>query len=165
MESKPREFDFKFPTEIKRAIHGLDNEQRWRILEVLIKGDELPYTHIHNKLGLKKKGLTTYHLNELSKAGIIQNFSKDEIRDRYSSYYEVSPFGKDLINGLLESLKPAKVTMPKMDSKDTWAITMWAHTMAVFTMAASLTADAAETLKETQNELRKDTRQTPLIAA
>ena len=47
-----------------------------------------------------------------------------------------------------------------MDSKDAWTIIK-----TVFTTAEAFTTAAAETLKETQNESRKETQQPPWIAA
>jgi DNA-binding transcriptional ArsR family regulator len=92
------------PEEIKEAISALDNNIRWRIVEMLQKREESAYTELLGVLNVPK-GSLTHHLNKLMESGIIDNFSKEEFGGPFSSYYRLSSFGNDMINGILSSIQ------------------------------------------------------------
>jgi hypothetical protein len=95
----------EIPQEVKRAVRGLDNPVRWKIVEVLRANFELSYTQLMESLHIEK-GRLTYHLNELLKGAIIQNYSKDGLESQYDSFYAVTHFGEMLISSLIEPLRP-----------------------------------------------------------
>ena len=100
----------EIPQEVKRAVRGLDNPVRWKIVEILRANPELSYTQLMESLDIKK-GRLTYHLNQLLKGAILQNFSKDGLETQYDSFYAVTHFGESLINSLMEPLQPALTTI------------------------------------------------------
>ena len=91
------------PAEIKSAVSALDNDDRWRILESLLTNEELSYTQILDILEIRKGSLTN-HLKNLIFGNILENYSRQSIGERYDSFYKVTRFGKDLIDGLVGSL-------------------------------------------------------------
>jgi DNA-binding HxlR family transcriptional regulator len=92
-----------FPNEIKESVSVLDSDLRWRIIELIYEGD-LSYTELLRKLEIRK-GSLTHHLNKLIENGILDNYSMKEFGDPYNSYYRLSSFARDLIDGLLSSIK------------------------------------------------------------
>jgi len=104
-----------FPDEIKRAIYALDNEQSWKILERLIVNGRAGFLDIHGWLGMKNQEVTAYYLSELLKGAIIEQLITNKIEDRvnilsefhrHNLFFEITPFGKNMINGIMQSLKP-----------------------------------------------------------
>src|SRR2546428_5666661 len=100
----------KIPTELKRAVGSLDNPIRWRIVEILSDRQELSYTELIESLHIKK-GQLTYHLNELLKGAVLENYLKDGLESKYDSYYAISHFGKSLLKSVVETLQPKPVTL------------------------------------------------------
>jgi DNA-binding transcriptional ArsR family regulator len=92
------------PEEIKEMVSALDHDTRWRIIELIQDKQKLSYTELLQGLSVRK-GTLTHHLNRLMEAGIIDNFAGDDFAGPYSSYYELSRFGKDFIAGLLSSVQ------------------------------------------------------------
>lgn len=93
-----------FPKEIKEAVSALGYNVRWSIIELIQKNEEMAYTELLRTLNIRK-GSLTHHLNRLMETGIIDNYSKEEFGGPYSSYYQLSRFGKDLVTGLLSSIQ------------------------------------------------------------
>ena len=93
-----------FPNEIKEAVSALDNERRWRIVELVQDNEELAYTELLRILDVRK-GSLTHHLNILMEGGILDNYSKGGFGGPYSSYYRLSRFGRDFLAGLLSSVE------------------------------------------------------------
>ena len=91
------------PVEIKSAVSALDNDHRWRILESLLTNEELSYTQILDILEIRKGSLTN-HLKNLIFGNILENYTRQSIGERYDSFYKLTRFGKDLIDGLVGSL-------------------------------------------------------------
>ena len=93
-----------FPEEMKEAVSALDHDIRWRIVELIEETRGLSYTELLEALGIQK-GSLTHHLNRLMEGGIIDNYSEKEFRGPYNSYYRLSRFGKDFLDGLLSSIE------------------------------------------------------------
>lgn len=98
-----------FSDEIKEAVEALASEKRWKIIELLQESEGLAYTELLNCLGIQK-GSLSHHLSKLMEAGIIDNYSQDDFRGPYFSYYKLSQFGKDVISGLLSSVEVPIIT-------------------------------------------------------
>jgi len=93
-----------FPDEIKGAVSALDHDTRWKIVELIQEKKRLAYTELFRYLKVRK-GTLTHHLNKLMENGILDNYAGENFDDPYSSYYELSRFGKDFISGLLSSIQ------------------------------------------------------------
>jgi DNA-binding transcriptional ArsR family regulator len=110
--------EFEFPQLIKDILKGLDSEERLSILELLINNENMSYTQLLDNLDVKYKGSLNYHLNMLSKSAIIERRENLAHTSGNKSFYEISPIGKEVINGLLSSLAPISSTpMPFLDDK------------------------------------------------
>lgn len=107
METK----SFEFPYALKNAIKGLDNDLRSKIVEYLVENGETSYSKILKELEIKNKGILTFHLRELSKSGVIERLELLGSKKDQKSFYNVSPFGRNVINGLMSSLLPRQTTI------------------------------------------------------
>jgi len=109
------------PEEIKEALSALDHNIRWRIIEMIEENSEMSYTGLLKKLAVQK-GCLTYHLNRLMETGVLDNYSREEFNGPYSSFYQLSPFGKDLIAGLLSSVQftPLPYRTERPSEPSTW---------------------------------------------
>jgi DNA-binding HxlR family transcriptional regulator len=92
------------PEDVKTAVSALSHQIRWRIIELIQEHEKLSYTEMLQRLAIHK-GSLTHHLNRLMEAGMIDNYSEDGFFGPFSSYYQLSPFGKDLLMGLLSSFQ------------------------------------------------------------
>lgn len=101
--------DQRVPNELKRAVAAVDSDLRWKIVELLLSHKELSYTELVKKLGIRK-GSLTYHLNQLKKGAILENYAKEDFKTLYDSYYSVSPYGRQFIDSLFSSLSPLPPT-------------------------------------------------------
>jgi DNA-binding MarR family transcriptional regulator len=97
---------FEFPQLIKDIVKGLDNDLRWKILEHLINNGSMSYSQLLKELNTRK-GSLTFHLGALSKSAIIERYENLSDKTGNKSFYELSPIGKEVVNGLLSSLAPA----------------------------------------------------------
>lgn len=114
METK----SFEFPYALKNAIKGLDNDLRWKILEYLVEVGETPYSKLLKELKIKNKGILTFHLRELSKSGIIDRFELLGSDTNGKSFYDVSHFGRNVINGLMSALLPKQKLLDQSISRE-----------------------------------------------
>jgi hypothetical protein len=99
---------FEFPSIIKRAIHGLDNERRWKILETIMNKGDLSYSSLISELNYDNKGLLNFHLKNLLKSALIERYEDLSSSNADRSYYTISEIGMDIINALLDGLRPSK---------------------------------------------------------
>lgn len=93
-----------FPKPVVAVIEALASDERRQILIELEEKGSLSYSEILQRTELSK-GTLNYHLKQLVAAGITRNFIQNEARP-YSSYYEVSAFGRNLIENILDSFRP-----------------------------------------------------------
>ncbi|NIP61826.1 MAG: hypothetical protein GWN01_01845 [Nitrosopumilaceae archaeon] len=92
-----------FPLEVRNAVEGIKSETRQRIVSELVLKGKVSYSDLKQRLNTKSKGSFNYHLSSLLNSGLVSNFiMKDNLKD-YTSYYEISEFGKSFINSLLAS--------------------------------------------------------------
>jgi DNA-binding transcriptional ArsR family regulator len=92
------------PEEVKDTVSALDNDVRWRIVELVHENQNLSYTELLQRLWVRK-GSLTHHLNRLMEAGILDNYSGENFGGSYTSYYKLSRYGRDFVAGLLSSVK------------------------------------------------------------
>ena len=89
-----------FPPEINRALDALGQENRRKIISVIINKKKMSFSDLNEYIELNSSTLN-FHLKELMKAGLINNYySKSENPDRKYSYYELTDFGKDFCKAL-----------------------------------------------------------------
>lgn len=105
------------PQEIKEAVSALDHHTRWRIIELIQSNQKLSYTELLQSLSVRK-GTLTHHLNKLMESGIIDNYSGEEFSGPYTSYYELSRFGKDFLAALISPFK-LRTLFRAVKTKDT----------------------------------------------
>jgi DNA-binding HxlR family transcriptional regulator len=98
--------NFEFPPVMKYAVKGLDNKLRWKILETIITNGSMSYTKLMKELKIENKGILTFHLETLSKSALIERYEDLSVGTRDRSFYDISPIGKDIINGLISALAP-----------------------------------------------------------
>src|SRR5438093_8830979 len=89
LQHEPEANPFKIAEEVKRAVKSLDSPIRWEIVETLREKQELSYAQLMERLGIKK-GQLTYHLNELLKGAILENYSKESLETKYDYFYAIS---------------------------------------------------------------------------
>ena len=104
----------EFPTELKLALKGLDNENRQKILLALLSHVKLSFADIQKTANVKKT-LVPNHLDVLIKNLLIEHFYEHQLGEKKYSYYQLSQYGKSLLGHLLGSLKMTVVT--KFDFK------------------------------------------------
>jgi DNA-binding transcriptional ArsR family regulator len=92
------------PEEVKEAVSALSHRIRWRIVDLFLENESLSYTELLLRLKVRK-GTLTHHLNRLMESGLIDNYSGEDFGDTFSSYYQLSSFGKDLVTGILSSVQ------------------------------------------------------------
>ena len=99
----------EFPTELKLALKGLDNEKRQKILLALLSHAKLSFADIQKTADIKKT-LVPNHLDVLIKNLLIEHFYEHQLGEKKYSYYQLSQYGKSLLENLFSSLKMTVVT-------------------------------------------------------
>lgn len=99
----------EFPTELKLALKGLDNENRQKILLALLSHAKLSFADIQKTADIKKT-LVPNHLDVLIKNLLVEHFYEHQLGEKKYSYYQLSEYGKSLLETLLSSLKMTVVT-------------------------------------------------------
>ena len=88
-----------FPPEISRALDALGQENRRRIISLIFNKKKICFSDLKDGTNLNTSTLN-FHLKELMKASLINNYySKTENPGKYS-YYELTDFGKDFCKAL-----------------------------------------------------------------
>ncbi|MBD3211244.1 MAG: ArsR family transcriptional regulator [Candidatus Lokiarchaeota archaeon] len=88
------------PLEIRKALKGLNNNNRQEILMFLLKEDEKSFIEISKALEIQKNNLS-HHIKTLMRYGLIYNFyKKNDFNEKYS-YYVLSNLGKKILKLLL----------------------------------------------------------------
>lgn len=94
----------EFPTELKLALKGLDNENRQKILLALLSHVKLSFADIQKTANVKKT-LVPNHLDVLIKNLLIEHFYEHQLGEKKYSYYQLSQYGRSLLGHLFGSLK------------------------------------------------------------
>ena len=103
---KIEEYANELPFELKRAVEALNDDFRLAIFFVLLKHGDLSYTQIMTELEIPRKDSSylSHHLKILEKGALIKNkYAKKEGVDSHS-FYELTDFGEDILNGLMGTL-------------------------------------------------------------
>jgi DNA-binding transcriptional ArsR family regulator len=95
------------PTELRKAIGGLDNEIRLGIIMALRKHGELSFSELSEKLGMKEdKAKIDFHLGKLTESGLVEHKFRHQLGNEKFSFYASSKFGENFWNNVVSSLKP-----------------------------------------------------------
>lgn len=114
INKKIEEYANEMPIELIRAIEALNDDFRRAIFFVLLKNGNLSFTQIMNELEIPRKDSSTlsHHLKILEKGSLIKNeYAKKEGVDSHS-FYDLTEFGEDILNGLMDTL-----AVPDSDSE------------------------------------------------
>jgi len=103
---KIEEYAKEMPLELRRAIEALNDDLRLAVFFVLLKHGELSFSQIMAELEIPRKdsSILSHHLKILEKGALIKNeFAKKEGMDSHS-FYDLTEFGEDVLNGLMDTL-------------------------------------------------------------
>lgn len=112
INKKIEEYANEMPIELIRAIEALNDDFRRAIFFVLLKNGNLSFTQIMTELEIPRKdsSLLSHHLKILEKGSIIKNeYAKKEGMDSHS-FYGLTEFGEDILNGLMDTLAVPNLT-------------------------------------------------------
>lgn len=102
--SKIDEYASQIPKEIRKAIGALGHDARCAIIVDLVQKGELTFTQLKDDLDIDPKLLSS-HLKTLMDGAMVEHYFKHEIGNEQYSYYNLTLFGKDILQGILEPLK------------------------------------------------------------
>jgi len=91
-------------------IDGLNNKLRRQILIRIDESGPLAHKELLEKTGLDK-GTLNYHLKILNSSGILTNYLDDNLDDNYSSYYDITHFGRKMIQAIFDIFEPDDVAV------------------------------------------------------
>jgi DNA-binding HxlR family transcriptional regulator len=131
-----------FPKPIASTIEALNSDIRRNIMIHLGSIGALPYSTLRQKTGLTN-GRMNYHLKILTSAGMIRNFLFVNEQTGYSSYYEVTPLGKSVIEGIFSAFRPIETEIQPA-SATTWVIDTHTRTRAVIRNTPDSASDIVE---------------------
>jgi len=98
---------YDFPAVIVRAIEALGDRSRRKILFVLESRGEAAYSELQTATSLKK-GTLNHHLEKLMAGALIRNFRGGSPVSQYSSFYELTTIGHELLENISKSFGPIK---------------------------------------------------------
>lgn len=117
INKKIEEYANEMPIELKRAIEALNDDFRRAIFFVLLKNGNLSFTQIMTELEIPRKdsSILSHHLKILEKGSIIKNeYAKKEGMDSHS-FYDLTEFGEDVLNGLMDTLAVPDLTVEPIE--------------------------------------------------
>jgi len=103
---KIKEYANEMPLELRRAIEAINDDFRLAVFFVLLKHGEMSFSQIMAELEIPRKdsSILSHHLKILEKGALIKNeFTKKEGTDSHS-FYNLTDFGEDVLNGLMNTL-------------------------------------------------------------
>ena len=116
---------FRFPSDFKRLITQLSDENQWDILECLVNNEnKVRYSVIQKILDIPK-GTLNYHLKELQKGGWLRRKSqKGSGFDEEGSFYKINKFGLKILEGGLKAMDEKSYQTSQWDDlrrTNTWS--------------------------------------------
>lgn len=91
------------PREIRVALGVMHNDNAQATVACLLEDGDQSFTELKNKLDIHSQSLSDA-LDGLKDAGIISKRISDTDGEEYSTYYEVTTYGKRFVDCLLHSL-------------------------------------------------------------
>ncbi|VVB56159.1 Uncharacterised protein [uncultured archaeon] len=117
INKKIEEYANEMPIELIRAIEALNDDFRRAIFFVLLKNGNLSFTQIMTELEIPRKdsSILSHHLKILEKGSLIKNeYAKKEGTDSHS-FYDLTGFGEDILNGLMDTLVVPDLTVQPIE--------------------------------------------------
>ncbi len=111
---KIEEYANEMPSELRRAIEALNDDFRLAIFFALLKNGDLSFSQIMTELEIPRKdsSILSHHLKILEKGAIIKNdYAKKEDVDSHS-FYDLTEFGEDILNSLMDTLAAPQTGEP-----------------------------------------------------
>ena len=136
-----------FPEEIIISIKTLNGETRRKLVLSLLDKDARSYSQIKNEFNIKK-GTLNHHLLRLVSAGLIRNFTRKVPESQYTSFYELTDFGRKFIGGLCQTLKPPVVQRTITHQSTTTISEQWASGSIAVSDVAPVKADYLKNVVE-----------------
>jgi len=109
-----------FPIELSKAMACLKDENRQKIV-LALKQKPFSYTELKKYL-VFTNGNFNHHLLELIKASLITKYFEKSGKP-HDSFYSISEFGRDFIDGVYNSLSPSdpiQELAPTNDMRMSW---------------------------------------------
>lgn len=130
------------PNEIRSATEGLAGDTEYGIIVLLLKEGPQPFTKIKNELDLHQ-GKLSKSLDRLQDGGIIVKNESTTRDNRYKGKYEVSEYGKRILDGLYDAIQPREVTsLPILQFNPE---TQWGQASDVYQLSITNEQTAIET--------------------
>ena len=95
-----------FPEIIEKAIYGLDNKNRIKILSVLYDIPQLSFSQLSKEIQDISVPTLNYHLKELLISALIKKVDYNSEDSPDHSFYSISALGIRIIENLLSILYP-----------------------------------------------------------
>jgi DNA-binding HxlR family transcriptional regulator len=101
------EYVEKVPKEARLANDALSgqNEIRWAVVSALIEKGALPFSELESVLEIHQQRLSNA-LDELQVGGLIKKRTIKNTGDKYAGYYDITEFGKNILDGFYEATRP-----------------------------------------------------------
>lgn len=113
-ETKPVEREAsEVPSDIRRATAALASDRSYAIVVYLLKKTGAPFAKLEEELDIHQQTLSNT-LEKLQNGGIVVRKEYVEEGSRYRTRYEVSEFGKRLLDHLFESRNPRPQNEPEI---------------------------------------------------
>lgn len=96
------------PDIIKRAVQSLQHQYSWHIMESLIQNGAQTWQQLSRTLNNPNPNTLSFVLKELAKGALVDRYEQFGGPDTEKVTFDVSPYGKAFVNGLLSSLEPSK---------------------------------------------------------
>lgn len=97
-----KELASKIPTEIRRAVRGVNGDLQYAIVVLLSGHDGMAFSELKSALDTHQQTLSNA-LDDLQNASIIRKHEKD-LSERYAADYRLTSFGEQFFVKLFESL-------------------------------------------------------------
>lgn len=107
MGEKYEKYVDKVPKEARLANESLSGQNgiRWAVVMALVEEDALPFSELGSVLDIHQQKLTNA-LDALQVGGIIEKRAVDETGNKYAGYYDLTEFGKKILDGFYNATKP-----------------------------------------------------------
>lgn len=99
----------KIPDEVKSAVNGLhgQRDRKYAVLVLLIEENRLAFSEIKESLDFHSQEASNA-LYDLVESGLIVKKSGEDLRDKYSAYYEITEYAMRILDGFYEAMAPKR---------------------------------------------------------
>jgi hypothetical protein len=103
-------YPVQVPEEIIDAISALNTKHGLKVMEYLINTPKLYHNEIKKQFSSSRQKEVEQDLTSLSKAALIDQYTTSlDNTSEEKSFYTLSPFAVNLINGMISSLEPTVI--------------------------------------------------------